>query len=214
MPRDTFPAELPPEGDDLTPERALYAWETRPSKSQRKRDSHDLQSLGKALLEMPASRLQSLDLPESLTRAIDEYQRTRSFEGRRRHIQYIGKLMRQVDPEPIQRAVDDIKKGRAVDAMALHAAEDWRTRLITDDLALSQWMVQFPQTDSQQLRSLIRAARKEAQAPATPDQSPEARAVGAHPRHGRAFRELFQHIKDTLKANAEGDGDQEEAANE
>jgi ribosome-associated protein len=158
----------------------------RPSKSALKRQSHELQSLGEALVGLPASRTESLDLSESLRDALKEYHRTRSFEGKRRQMQYIGKLMRHVDPEPIREAVDAFKLGSAKDTLALHEAERWREELLASDDAVTRWMNAFPATDAQQLRSLARSARKDAKS-----EAPEAR-------HARSYRELFQLIKAAL----------------
>ena len=72
-------------------------------------------------------------MPERLRDAMHEYQRTRTHEGRRRQMQYIGKLMRGADAEPIREAVADMQLGRAKDALALHQAERWRAELIADD---------------------------------------------------------------------------------
>jgi ribosome-associated protein len=157
----------------------------RPSKSQLKRDSHALQALGEELVQLPNDRLAALNAPESLIDAIREYKRTRSHEGRRRQMQLIGKLMRQTDPEPLREAVASMKVPHARETLALHQAELWREQLIADDGALDRWMVEHPDTDTQQLRSLIRAARKEGLLP--PEQ-----------RHGRSYRELFQFIKRSM----------------
>ena len=97
-------------------------------------------------------------------------------------MQYIGKLMRLHDTEPLRLAVSDLQLGRAQDALALHEAERWRAELIRDDAAATRWIAEHPQADVQQLRSLVRAARKDAA------QAPEQRS-------GRAFRDLFQFIK-------------------
>lgn len=153
----------------------------RPSKTRLKQAMHELQDLGEALVALPDERIGALDLPESLRVAVQELRRTRSHEGRRRQMQYIGKLMRRVDPEPIRAAVAAMRLGPARDALALHQAEDWRRRLIDSDEAASAWLAEFPQADLQQLRSLVRAARKDAAA------SPELRS-------GRAYRELFRYI--------------------
>ena len=161
-----------PTGDELD----------RPSKTQRKKESHDLQDLGEALVALPDSRLADLAIDESLRDAIREYKRTRSHEGRRRQMQYIGKLMRRTDPEPLREAVAAVQLGRAKDALALHEAERWRAELVSGDDALTRWMTEHPEADVQQLRSLIRAARKDAAA--MPEQ-----------RSGRAFRELFKFIR-------------------
>lgn len=167
----------------------------RPSKTQLKKDSHELQSLGEALVGLPEDRVADLPIPEILRDAVAEYRRTRSFEGKRRQMQYIGKLMRRTDVEPIREAVAAMRLGRAKDALALHQSERWRVELLASDDALSAWIAEHPGTDSQQLRSLIRAARKDAAA--TPEQ-----------RNGRAYRELFQFIK----AHALGDASADDAS--
>lgn len=160
----------------------------RPSKTRLKQAMHELQDLGEDLVRLPDSRFERLELPESLVTAVQDYKRTRSHEGRRRQMQYIGKLMRQIDPEPVREAVAEMKLGRAVDSLALHEAEQWRTELLADEAALTRWMADHPDSDAQQLRSLIRAARKDAAA--TPEQ-----------RSGRAYRELFQYLKGQLVAD-------------
>jgi ribosome-associated protein len=154
----------------------------RPSKSQMKRDMTELQALGEELLTLPASRLEPLALPEILSDALREAKRITSHEGRRRQMQYIGKLMRRVDPEPLREAVAAFKLGHAKDSLALHQSERWRERLLADDSALQQFIAEHEGIDVQQLRSLVRAARKDAAA------APEQRS-------GRAYRDLFQFIK-------------------
>ena len=155
----------------------------RPSKSALKRAMHELQELGEHLLAMPDSRLKDIEMPERLRDALDDWKHTRSFEGKRRQLQYIGKILRSVDPEPLREAVASFQLGHAKNALALHEAERWRTDLIGDEKdALSRWLGEFPGTDVQQLRALIRNARKDAAA--APEQ-----------RNGRAYRELFQFIK-------------------
>ncbi len=169
----------PPPGDVAAP--AEQASE-RPSKTQRKKVSHDLQDLGTALVELPDDRLDDLGMDETLREAIREARHIRSHEGRRRHMQYIGKLMRRSDPEPLREAVAAMQLGRAKDALALHEAERWRTELIADDEALTRWAAAHPGTDVQQLRSLVRAARRDAAS------APEQRSA-------RAYRELFKFIR-------------------
>jgi len=159
------------------------AFDERPSKTQRKKESHELQDLGEALVALPASRADALPLPESLLDAVREYRRTRTHEGKRRQMQYIGRLMRGTDTAPIRQAVLDMQLGRAKDSLALHEAERWRAELIASDDAVTGFIAAHPGSDVQQLRSLIRNARKDAA------QQPEQR-------NGRAFRELFQFIKD------------------
>ena len=154
----------------------------RPSKTQLKKAMHELQDLGEALVALPDDRLVALALPELLESAVQEFKRTRSHEGRRRQMQYVGKLMRRIDPEPIRQAVDAVRLGQAKDALTLHQAERWRDRMVESDDALTGWTAEFPGSDVQRLRSLIRAARKDA-------------AVAPEQRSGRAYRELFQFIK-------------------
>jgi len=154
----------------------------RPSKTQKKKEMHELQSLGEDLLTLPMNRVEPLNLPEILIDAIQAAKKITNFEGKRRQMQYIGKLMRKIDPEPIKEAVAAFKLGHAKDSLALHQSERWRERLLTEDGALHEFIEQHEGIDVQQLRSLVRAARKDASA------APEQRS-------GRAFRELFQFIK-------------------
>jgi ribosome-associated protein len=154
----------------------------RPSKTQLKKDAHELQDLGAALVALPDDRLQGLAVSEGLLDAVKQYKKTRTHEGRRRQMQYIGKLMRRNDVEPIREAVTAMQLGHAKDSLALHEAERWRAELIASDDALTRWVAHHPQSDLQQLRSLIRAARKDA-------------ALVPEQRNSRAYRELFQYIK-------------------
>lgn len=154
----------------------------RPSKTQRKKVSHDLQDLGEAAVALPDTRLVGLAISEVLLDAIHNYKKTKTFEGRRRQMQYIGKLMRSHDVEPLRQAVTDMQLGRAKDSLALHQSERWRAELIASDDAVTRWTAEHPQTDVQQLRNLIRAARKDA-------------ALEPEKRSGRAYRELFQFLK-------------------
>ena len=165
----------------------------RPSKTRLKQASHDLQALGAAAVALPEARLDGLALSERLLDAIRQYKTTRTHEGRRRQMQYIGKLMRGTDVEPIRQAVIDMQLGRAKDSLALHEAERWRVELIADDEALTRWTASHPTTDGQQLRSLVRAARKDA-------------SLDSEKRSGRAFRDLFQFVKQATLAPGEEAG--------
>ena len=171
------PSSLPPPADSDDGE--FY---DRPSKTQLKKDSHELQALGEALVALPDNRVVDLAISERLRDAVAEYKRTKTHEGKRRQMQYIGKLMRKDDVEPIREAVAAMQLGRAKDSLALHETERWRVELLASDDALTRWTAEHPASDLQQLRSLIRAARKDAAA------APEQRS-------GRAYRELFQFIK-------------------
>ena len=183
---------MPPiDSEEPSDASAIPLWLTRPSKTRRKKDSHDLQDLGEALVAMPDGRLVDLPMDESLLDAIRQYRVTRTHEGRRRQMQYIGKLMRRNDPEPLREAVAAMELGQAKDALALHDAERWRNELIASDGALDTWLADHPQADVQQLRSLIRAARKDA-------------SVAPEQRSGKAFRELFRFLRQNPTALAAG----------
>ena len=160
--------------------------QARPSKSQLKRESHSLQDLGEELVVLNDERLAALELPEPLRDAIAEFRRTRSHEGRRRQMQYIGKLMRRADEDALREAVAASKIGSARETLALHEAERWRAEFIASDEALARWVASHPETDVQHLRSLVRAARRDAAALA-----PEARQP-------KSFRELFLFIRPAL----------------
>lgn len=180
--------------DSFEPEAAPRLTRSeRPSRTQRKKASHELQDLGEHLVRLPDSRLADIEMPESLRDAVEQYKATRSFEGKRRQMQYIGKLMRAADAEPIREAVAAFELGTARNALALHQAELWRSELIKSDEAVTRWADEFPGSDVQQLRTLIRSARKDAA------EAPEKRS-------GRGFRELFQFVKAQLESDASATG--------
>ena len=156
------------------------------SRTDLKRESTELQKLG-------ADLLARLDLSEKFKDAILEAKRITNFEGKRRQMQFIGKLMRKLEPEvleAVKKTLSEEATGSAADNLMLHQAEIWRDRLIADDDAAAQWIGQNPGCDTQALRALIRQARKDA----TPSKP------GALPRHGRAYREIFQLVREQLGA--------------
>ena len=163
----------------------------RPSKTQLKQQSHALQGLGKALAELSPQAFKAIEMPEVLRDAIELYRRTTAHEGKRRQLQYVGKLMRNADEDALRQAVAAATLGTAENALALHEAERWRAELLADDTALTRWVAEHPQDDVQHLRALVRSARDEARADAAP---------GAAVRQGRAFRDLFRHVKQALAA--------------
>ena len=154
-----------------------------PSRTQQKRESDALQVLGKELLGLPDSRLALIDLPETLRFALRDAKKITANEGKRRQLQYIGKLMRKVDPAPLREAVAAFKLGHAHDQLRLHQLEALRSQLVESDEVLQTYITEHAGVDVQQLRSLVRAARKDAAA------QPEVRS-------GRGFRELFQFLKE------------------
>lgn len=138
------------------------------SKTKRKGEMHALQALGAELVGLPPSQLDSLDLPERLAMAVREARRIDAHEARRRQLQYIGKLMRSVDPEPIRSALAELQ-GHAAAARARHRRiEQWRDRLLGDDHALTEFAREHPTADLQALRTLIRNARREIAAQGEP----------------------------------------------
>jgi len=183
------------EGSELDLELKAELKGTEASRTELKRESEQLQKLGESLLTLRQDLMDGLALPEKLVEALAEAKRITNFEGKRRQMQYVGKLMRGLDDDDLQsirEALDVQQKGSARDAMALHQAEKWRDDLIARDEAFEQWLSAHPSTDTQQLRALIRQARKDVQ--------PDAESIskGLAPRHGRAYREIFQLVKDEL----------------
>ena len=171
------------------------------SKTDLKRESAELQKLGEDLLELRQDAMLLLvaqsQVPEALQDAIREAKKITNFEGKRRQMQFVGKLMRKLDEEQVQaiRAALDVQhNGSAEETLALHMAEHWRDRLLQDDAALAEWLNAHPDTDSQQLRALIRQARKDG----LPDKT--AVSQGQFPRQGRAYRDIFKLVRDQLSA--------------
>jgi len=164
-----------------------------PSKTQLKAEAGEKQALGESLLTLRADLMARLDLPDKLLQAIADAKKITSFEGRRRQMQFIGKLMRPLDPEPIQDAINEQANGSAQLTLQLHLAEQWRDKLIESDDTLGKWLNTYPATDAQQLRALIRQARK--------DVVPE--KPGAAPRHGKSYREIFQLVRQLMNAEVD-----------
>lgn len=165
----------------------------RPSKSQRKRDMAALQKLGQQLVEAPVDRVKRIDLSENLKTAIDECRKIKSHEGRRRQLQFIGKIMRTLDEaeiDAINKAIESWRGQSKSETAAMHALERQREKLLTDDAALTALLASHPETDVQHLRNLIRNAKKE-------------QAEGRPP---RAYREIFQILKQ-LHATPSGDAE-------
>jgi len=132
------------------------------SKSQLKRDMHELQELGEALVKLSDKELKKIPLPEELVDPIMLARRITANSGKRRQLQYIGKLMRRVDVEPLRQAYDDLKNGQRVDARKHQQAEKLRDKLVAGDSAtLDSVLAQYASLDRQQLTHLIRAAQKE-----------------------------------------------------
>ncbi|MDH5246420.1 MAG: DUF615 domain-containing protein [Betaproteobacteria bacterium] len=181
----------PDEREHRRPRQAAHADDTAaatgdslpPSKTRRKAEMHALQDLGEALIALDPKRLAELaveaSLPERLIDAIREARSITAWGGRKRQLQYVGKLMRDVDPEPIRRRLDLWAHGHAVDSARQHALEQWRDRLIAEPAALDLLAAQQPRLDRRRFRTLIARARDE-----------QARGQPPH-----AFREIFRALK-------------------
>ena len=184
---------------DLAYKRELKGTDTA-SKTDLKRESDERQQLGEDLLTLRADLGQRLldqgHLNDKLMDAVVEAKRITNFEGRRRQMQFIGKLMRKLEDEDIEAIREALRaqhSGSAKETLALHQAEQWRDRLLLSDDAVAEWMAAYPATDSQQLRAMVRQARKDN----TADKTTESQ--GLAPRQGRSYREIFQLVKQTLQ---------------
>jgi ribosome-associated protein len=153
-----------------------------PSKTKIKQQMHELQDLGERLLELSREKLAELDLPERLVEAIAEYKRIHKFGAQRRQLQYIGRLMREVEPEPIVAKLDAWNGASATHVAWLHRLEHWRDRLIDQPEALGELLATHPQADGQRLRTLVRNAVKERELMKPP----------------KNYREIFQMLKEIM----------------
>jgi len=158
--------------------------EERQSKTQRKRAMHELQALGARLVELNPEQLAAVELPEGLRHAVEQVRHigVSKHEARRRQMQYIGRLMRTVDPEPIREKLKTWDGVSAAHTARVHLLERWRDRLIEDDSALAELAREQVGIDTQRLRALVRNAREERDAGRTP----------------RSYRELFRTLRDML----------------
>jgi ribosome-associated protein len=175
---------------DLEYKRELKGTD-EPTRTDLKRESTELQKLGEDLLTLRPDLMVKLGLPDKLVDGVAEAKRITNFEGKRRQMQFIGKQMRLLTPEQIEAIRATLVEQHmpsAQETMLLHQTEMWRDRLIAEEDALGQWLNVSPSTDSQQLRSLIRQARKDAK----PEKPGEAL------RHGRAYRDIYQLVREQL----------------
>lgn len=148
------------------------------SKTRRKKEMHALQKLGKELVELSPEALARIEMPESLREAVMECKRFSKHEAVRRQMQYIGRVMRGIDAEPIAAQLARMKAPTARDTALFHLAEKWRTELLEDPEAPGRFLRDFPEADAAQLRSHVEKARAD-------------RNAGKGP---RSFRELFHFV--------------------
>ena len=156
------------------------------SKTEMKNDMNDLQKLGEELVALKPAALEKFPISDDLYVAIKDAQRFKN-EARRRQLQYIGKLMRNIDPQPIQAALDKLRNKHAQATAELHKLEMLRDRVVEEgDATIEEIMDTYPTADRQRLRQLARQAKKEKQQAKPP----------------KASREIFQILKDLV---AEGE---------
>ncbi len=161
-----------------------------------KKESDALQDLGEALLGLRPKLLERLQLPEKLVDALAEQKRLTNFEAKRRQMQFIGKLMRKLDASQVEAAkaaLEEQRTGVSREQTHILVAEQWRDRLIVSDDHLGVWLDQFPATDVQQLRTLMRQVRKDDATAIAKAKEAEAKGHILPPaKKGKAYRELFQ----------------------
>lgn len=133
-----------------------------PSKSQLKRESEALQKLGEELLSLRSSDLDSMDLPDSLAEAVHTARKIRSRGGLKRQRQFIGKVMRQIDSESIEKQLAIIKHKHDTNTVAFRRIEQWRDRLLENDKsALTEIINAHPDIDRQHINQLVHKALRE-----------------------------------------------------
>lgn len=150
------------------------------SKTEMKRDMEALQKIGEELVELKPNALAKIPLDDEMLDAIHDAHRFKN-EARRRQLQYIGKLMRQIDVEPIQAALDKLRNKHSQATAQLHKLEQKRDALIdSGDSMINEIIAEHPDADRQRLRQLVRQANKEK----------------AQNKPAKAYREIFQYLKD------------------
>lgn len=157
------------------------------SKSEMKREMERLQGIGEQLLSVKPGDLVSFPISDTLRDAVEESRRIKSNEARRRHLQYIGKVIRSEDVERIQMFLDRLDPTSELYVRITNLAEHWRLRLLTEKEAVEAWLEEFPETDRQPFRALIRQSAKEQKG------DPNGQLVG-----GKNTKKLLQYLKQQL----------------
>ncbi|MBE7527017.1 ribosome biogenesis factor YjgA [Nitrosomonas sp.] len=161
-------------------------FEPQPSKTRIKQEMHALQDLGERLIGLEPARIAELDLPEKLVDALREIRKITSHGARRRQLQLIGKLMRTIDPQPVEARLDAWQHTGQRHTAWLHQLERWRDRLTSDETAVTEFMQTYPEADAGQLRTLLRNAEKE-------------KLAGKPPKSYRALFQLLRQIVPEMK---------------
>ena len=163
-----------------------------PSKSQRKREMHALQQLGNRLTQLSTKQLSELPLTPKLHEALFDMRRIHQREARRRQLQYIGKLMRDIDQEALMRALNALGQQSPASLRANRLAEDWRERLLADPKSLQDFIDAYPTTEIQPLRQLLRQSLKEAKIIA------QAQNQGAVAPKAKTHQKLLQWLHESI----------------
>jgi ribosome-associated protein len=156
------------------------------SKTRRKKQMHDLQAVGAALTKLSAEQISHLSLPDELREAVLDAKRFTKHEAIRRQLQYIGRIMRDMDVAPIAAQIEALHAPSHRQTALFHRAEKWRTDMIADPTTINAFAAEFPGVDAKQLQVLVSKAAAE-------------HASGRPPKH---FRELFHAINAAIQAAA------------
>jgi len=164
------------------PKKPEDEFELPPSKTKIKQQMHDLQDIGEQLVWLSNDKLSELNLPENLLDAIREMKRITKFGAQKRQRQYIGKLMRELDPTPIIARLEAWNGSSRQHTAWLHQVERWRDRLLESEAALTELLASHPDADAQHLRALIRNSHKEKELNKPP----------------KSYREIFQALREIM----------------
>ena len=156
------------------------------SKTRRKKQMHELQDVGAQLVALSAEQLARIEMPDTLREAIEDARRFTRHEARRRQIQYIGRIMRDIDAAPIVDQLTALTAPSRRQTALFHVAERWRQELLADGSALERFAKEFPEADPDRIRTMVDEAR------------PEKRAARAP----RRFRELFHVLSAIVQDHA------------
>jgi ribosome-associated protein len=156
------------------------------SKTRRKREMTQLQVLGAALVKLSREQLARIDMPETLRDAVNECRRFTKHEAIRRQMQYIGRIMRNIDSAPIAAQLRAIEAPTKRQTALFHVAEQWRAEMVEGPDAVARFVNEFPEADADRLRELADKAREEKRASKPPHK----------------YRELFHVLNNFLQDHA------------
>ena len=167
----------------------------KPSKSELKRRMTALQAIGKTLIEMPFEKVKRAPVSERLIEAIREFHRSKSHEGKRRQLQFVGKVMRDEDGEAITHWISGETIEQKLEVTRMHAAEQWRDRMLAEPTLLAEFYQHYPDAREMDLHNLIRNARMEKEKNKPP----------------KSARELYKRLKEVISDNSYvSDGSEED----